>query len=230
MAEIDSEDRSLYRLGAASAFAVAVGYVVITGLYVVAALVPQEPGRVWLEYLAPNIAIWWAIVALSIVTDLLYVPVAAALYGVLRPAGRNLALAGAVLLVLFVVLDLAVTWTNYAALIDLSSRYAASSDQALRDGYAAAATYGSAVLGSPAFSFYAILVPSLGILFLSWVMLRAGFGRPAAYVGLITGALGIAAVIGGFFIPALGTVAIVASVLTLIWFLLVGIRLTRATD
>jgi hypothetical protein len=130
-------------------------------------------------------------------------------------------------LALFAILDLAVTWPNYAALITLSGQYAASTDDARRVGIAVAADLPAAILGSSLFAVYAILVPSLGILVLGWVMRQGRFGQGTAYLGVLTGILGIVAVLGPYLLPALGAVVILTSILTALWVLLVGIRLLR---
>src|SRR5262249_58589591 len=92
---------------------------------------------------------------------------------------------------LFVVLDLAVTWPNCAALISLSGNYAAAATDVERANYVAAANYASAVLTSSLEAVYSILVLSLGILMVGLVMLKGNFGKSTAYVGVVTGILGI---------------------------------------
>ena len=82
------------------------------------------------------------------------------------------------LVMLFVVLDLAVTWANYASLLTLSARYAAAASAAQRETYIAAADYASAVLASRLEIVYAILVLSVGILMIGLVM------RKGALAGL----------------------------------------------
>jgi Domain of unknown function (DUF4386) len=201
-------------------------YVVITGLYVAAGLVPTDL-EARLAYHAANEPAWWAIVWLSVFTDLLYLPVAAALYVALAPVNRNAMLTGAGLLVLFVILDLAITWPNYAALISLSAEYAAATTDAQRATLLAAASYPKAILDSSLLGAYIILVPGLGVLVIGLVLLRSTFGRVVAWLGVVTGVSGVLAVLGAFIYEPLGTVAILTAVLTLLWFLLVGLRLLR---
>jgi hypothetical protein len=201
-------------------------YVVITALYVTASPLPTEAGA-RLTYLAGHEPSWWAIVWLSVVTDLLYVPVAVALYVALGTLNRNAMLAGAGLLVLFVILDLAVTWPNYAALISLSGEYASAAGDTQRAALVATATYPAAILDSSLLAAYVILVPGLGVLAIGFVMLRSTFGRIAAYLGIATGLAGIAAVVGPVVYEPLGTIAVLAAVLTLVWFAVVGFRLLR---
>lgn len=128
----------------------------------------------------------------------------------LLAARRSLPLIlGAGFLLLFVVLDLAVTWPSYAALVRMSVQ----PDQASLTG---AATYASSVLGSGLFAAYAIGIPALGIALISTEL--RGLTR---YVGIVTGVVGVAAVVG------VGVLVIVVSVLTIAWVALVGVWLLR---
>ena len=58
-------------------------------------------------------------------------------------------------------------------------------------------------------------------------MLRSTFGRLAALLAMATGVAAIAAVLGPLIAQPLGTIAILAAVLTQRWFLVVGIQLLR---
>jgi hypothetical protein len=164
------------------------------------------------------------ILGLSVLTDLLFLPVALSLYLALKDINEHAVLAGAGLVALFAILDLAVTWPNYSSLITLSGSYAAA-DEVQRGSIVAAASYPSAVLTSTLFAVYAILVPSVGILIIGLVMRQGPFGRVTAYCGVATGILGIVAVAGPFVARGAETAAIAASVLTTAWVLLVGLRL-----
>ena len=84
-------------------------------------------------------------------------------------------------------------------LIGLSGDYATATDGAQQAAYIAAAEYPSAVLGSTLWAAYAVLVPALGILAIGLVMLKGAFGRVTAYIGVPTGILGIASVVGPLF-------------------------------
>jgi hypothetical protein len=60
-----------------------------------------------------------------------------------------------------------------------------------------------------------------------FVMLKGIFSKSTAYLGLVTGILGIVSVVGPFFVSALSAIIIIASVLTTAWVLFVGYRLCR---
>jgi hypothetical protein len=217
-------NRSLFRWGGLAGIAIGLLYVVIIGLYSAAGVVPSG-AEAWLAYLAQHVAIWWGIAGLSVLTDVLFLPLALGLYVALRGESRNIALAGAVLVALFAVLDLAVTWPSYAALIELSGQSGAAPGDAQHAVILGAATYPAAVLGSILFKIYAILIPALGVMALGWVMLRGRFSRTAGWLGLLTGIFGIVTVFGSPFISALATAVILTSVLTLLWVVVAGYRL-----
>jgi hypothetical protein len=226
---VDRDRQAVYWTGAISALVVGMLYIVITAVYAVVGPPPQDGGgEALVAYLAGKEAGWWAITGLSVLTDILYLPVALALYWALRLVDRNLMLVGAGLLALFVIIDLAVTWPNYAALITLSSQ-AAGTTGADRATLVAAANYPSAVLTSLLFPAYAILMPALGILAIGVVMLRGSFDRASGYIGVATGALGTVAVVGGLIVDAVGLLAVLTALLTTVWFFVVGYRLLRAS-
>ncbi len=223
---VDPDGKWLYRVGGASALLLGIGYIVIFPLYASVGA-PPSGAEAWLEYSAGKTAAWWAILGISVLTDLLFIPIALALYLALNRVDRNAMLVGTSFVLLFVVLDLAVTWTNYAARIALSENYAAATTDAQRTAYVAAATFASAVLTSTLVGIYSIVTLSVGILIVGLVMLRAGFSKGAAYLGVATGILGILSVAGPLLAPPLGVVVIIASVLTTVWLLLVGYRLIQ---
>jgi hypothetical protein len=224
--EVDPNGQWLYRVGGVSALAIGIGYIIIIGLYVPIGA-PPDGAEARLAYLAGNTNLWWAILGLSVLTDLLFVPLALSLYLVLKGIHRSAMLIAVACVGLFVVLDLALTWTNYANLIALSSSYAAAANDIQRAVFVAAAYYPTAVLESSLLFVYNTLTLSVGILITGLVMLKGIFGKSTAYLGLVTGILGIVAVVGSFFTTALSITTIITSVLTTLWVLVVGYRLFR---
>ena len=176
-------------------------------------------------YVAGNTRTWWAILGLSVLTDFLFVPVSLALYLALKGVNRSAMLLATACVGLFVVLDLAITWTNCEALITLSGKYAAAANDAQKAAAVAAAIYPSAVLESRLLFVYNSLTLAVGILMTGFVMLTGIFSRSTAYLGLVTGILGIISVVGPFFVSALSLTIIVTSILTTVWVLFVGYRL-----
>ena len=218
-------DKRLYRWGGLSALLLGLGYLLTIPLYV-AVGAPPHGGEARLGYLVGKTTVWWAILGLSVFTDLLFLPVALALYRALRSVNKNAMVVATTLVGLFVVLDLAVTWTNYAALITLSEGYGTAT-ALQRAADVGAATYAAAVLDSSLEAIYSILILSIGILVTSLVMRRGVFGRGTAYIGVVTGVGGIVAVVGLYFASVLSVMIVVVSALTTLWIVLVGVRLIR---
>ena len=222
----EADDRPLYRVGGLAALGIAIGYLVIIPIYV-AVGAPPAGADAWLGYLAGKTAPWWAILGLSVLTDLLFIPLALALYRALRRTDSNTMALAATFIVLFVAVDLAVTWTNYAVLISVADRYAAAATDAERAAQMAAATSASALLSSTVEAVYSIGILSVGILMIGIVTARSTFGRLAAWLAIATGILGILAVVGPLLVRGLSAMAILASLLTTIWLFVVGFRLLR---
>lgn len=223
---VDPDGKWLYRVGGISALLLGIAYIITIPLYVQAGA-PPSGGEAKLTYLAGKTAVWWAILGLSVLTDFLFVPVALSLYLALKGINRNAMLVATAFVGLFVVLDLAVTWPNYASLITLSGNYVAATNDIQRATYVGAANYASAVLTSSLEAVYSILVLSVGILLIGLVMLEGIFRKSTAYLGVATGILGIVSVVGPFFVSALSVTIIITSVLTTLWVLFVGFRLYR---
>jgi len=217
---IDAGGRSLYRAGGVSALGLGFAYLVTIPLYAHVGG-PPTGGEAWLKYLSGKTTEWWAILGLSVLTDFLFVPVALSLYLALKGVSRNAMMVATAFVTLFIVLDLSVTWVNYASLISLSHSYAAATNDAQRAAFVAAANYPSAVLASRVETVYAIVVLSFAILMISLVMLRGVFNRATAYLGLATGILGIASITGW------SVTIIMNAVLATVWILFVGYRLYR---
>ncbi len=115
---VDPDGKWLYRVGGVCALLFGIAYIVIIALYIPVGA-PLSGGEARLEYHAGNTTVWWAIVGLSVLTDFLLVPVALSLYLALKEVNRDAMLLATALIGLFVVLDLSVTWPNYASLIAL---------------------------------------------------------------------------------------------------------------
>ena len=217
---MDRDARWLYQVGGISALLLGVGYVITIPLYAHVGAPPQG-GEPVLKYLVGKSATWWVIVALSVLTDVLFVPVGLSLYAALKDVNRHVMMVASAFVALFVVLDLAVTWTNYAALISLSGNYASAASDAQRQAYVAAANYATAVIDSRLEAVYAIGFLSFAILLIGVVMLKSSFNRITAYLALATGVLGVVAVAG------VGVAVILNAVCATVWVLFTGYGLYR---
>jgi hypothetical protein len=218
---VDPDGKWLYRVGGISALVLGAAYIIIFPLYAHVGAPPTGGGEVWLKYLAGKTTVWWAILGLSVLTDFLFVPFALSLYLALKGVNRNAMLVATAFVGLFVVLDLAITWSHYASLLTLSGDYAAATSDVQRATYVAAATYASAVLASRLFLVYAIVVLSFAILMISFVMLKGVFSKTTAFLGVLTGILGIVSVAG------FGVTIIMNAVLATVWVLYAGYGLYR---
>lgn len=223
---LDPGGKWLFRVGGVSGLALGLAYLITIPVYL-AAGAPPSSGEAWLKYVAGKTTVWVAISALSVLTDLLFVPVGLALYVVLKSIDRNLMLLATAFVALFVVLDLAVTWSNYAALISLGSSYAGAATDAKRAAFVSAADYSSAVLKSTVEAVYSIGTLSLAILIIGLVMLKGIFHKIVAYVGIATGVLGLVSTFGPWLWSGLGLTIIITSALTTVWVIAVGYRLYR---
>jgi hypothetical protein len=223
----DTNGKWLYRVGGISAIIFGLSYIAIMALYVPMGA-PPSGAEAHLAYVSQHTSAWWAILGLSVLTDFLLVPIALALYLALKGINRNAMLAATAFVGLFVILDLALTWTNYAMLILLSGEYAAAPSDALRAVFITAAIYPSMVVKSNLIFVYNSFTLAIGIFITGLVMLNGAFSKITAYLGLATGILGIVAVTSSFFADVVSSVTIIlASVLTTVWVFLVGYRLYK---
>ena len=180
---VDPDGKPLYRVGGISAIVFGLAYIVIIALYVPMGARPSG-AEAWLEYIAGNLTAWWAILGLSVLTDFLLVPVVLALYLALKGIDKNAMLVATAFVGLFVVLDLALTWTNYASGIALSGYYAAATDDAQRAVFVAAAIYPSSVVESNLLFVYNSLTLGVGILITGLVMLKGILQQEHGLLGL----------------------------------------------
>ena len=214
------EEKQCYRWGGFAALLLAIGYVAIIPIFAWAGA-PPATGEGWFRYLPGKTTVWWVILWLSVITDLLYMPVAWALWIALRRAGKYLMLVAIVCLHLFVVLDLAVTWTHHASLLTLFQNYSNAADDIHRAAYLAAADYAAAIMATPLILFYLMVIPAVAELLAGIVMLKAGFGKACGWTGIIAGVIGVLSQTG--FFPLIMAAALGAT----LWFFLVGMRLLR---
>ena len=217
---------SMEQVGGVAALLLAAGYVLIMPLFATVGA-PPVGAQARLEYHSTGTAAWWGIVALSVLTDLLFVPIAASLYAALRRFGQPAMLVATAFTLLFVALDLAVLWPAKVSLIGLGEQYATALP-AQRDLLLAAAAYPAAVVDSILTSVYSVLTLGIGILMTGLVMLRTGVARATAIIGVLAGALGIVSVAETALTGSFAVLVVGASVLTIVWLVLVAWGLLRA--
>jgi hypothetical protein len=226
---VDPDWKWLYRVGGIAAIVLGIGYVIIIALYIPAGGPPAGSDvETRLIYLAEHSAAWWGIVSLSVFTNLLYIPISCALYFALKGINRGMMLLATACILLFVVLELGITWMNYAVLLDLSSSYAAAATEAQRAALVTTAHYPFALLDSHnLLGFYTIFIPGVGIFMTGLAMLRGVFSRVTAYLALVASSLTMISVVGSPFVSALGVTVIIGSTLVAVWVFFVGYRLYK---
>jgi hypothetical protein len=217
------DNKFWYRMGSISAIVLGIGYVITIPLFAHVGA-PPSGGEAWIKYLPGKTAVWWAILALQVFTDFLYVPLALVLYLSLKKINRNAMLLAAAFMVMFVVLDLAITWSHYSAILILFEKYSAAASDLQRASYLAAINYADAALASPLERVYAIVTPSFGILVTGIVMLRGVFDKFTAWLAVVVGIFGIAALTG------LGVAIYGNALLFTVWLFFVAYRLYRLSQ
>ena len=225
---VDTDGRWIYRVGGLSGTVLGVGYLLtipVTILY--GGGFPPLGAEARLAFFAEHAAGWWGVTALMVFTDLLYVPFFLALYDALKGFNKYLMLLAFACAGLFVLLDLAITWTAFPSLIILSGNYAEATSDAQRAIIVGVAGYPSAIIDSPLSGIYAILFPGVGELLASLVMRKGTFSKTLAYMGMIAGVCGVLAGIGPIFISELETAQYINASLAMIWFFFVGLKLNN---
>jgi hypothetical protein len=226
---VDADTKWLYQVGGISAFVLGMGYFIIIALYISAGGPPlgSDIGT-RLIYLAEHSTAWWGIVSLSVLTDLLYIPITFALYFALKGINRNMMLLGTACILLFVVLELGISWMNYAVLLDLGSSYVAAVNDAQREVIVMTASYPFAVLDSHhLLGVYTILLTGIGIFMIGLVMLKGVFSKITAWLALISSSLTIISIVGTPFVSGLWVTIIIGSFLIAVWVFLVAHTLYR---
>jgi len=226
---VDDPDRKwIYRVGGLSGIVLGIGYLLTIPLMTLyAGGFPPLGTEARLAFFAEHAAGWWATTALMVFTDLLYVPFFLALYHALKSFNKYLMLLAFASAGLFVVLDLAITWTSFPSLIILSSDYAAATSEVQRSFIVAVAGYPSAIIDSPLSGIYTILFPGLSEFLASLGMRKGIFSKTLSYMGMIAGACGILAGIGPIFISDLETFQYINASLAMIWFYFTGLKLNK---
>jgi len=222
---VDIEGRWMYRVAAICAIVLVVGYFLTFPIYFAVGDQPAAGVEAQLAYFAEHATGWWAIVFLMVFTDLLWVPSFFGIYMALKHVNKGLMLVAlAFSAFLFVILDLAVTWTAYSTMIISGVQYGVAATEAQRAALAAGVAYASGMLDSPLIGTYAILIPSLGVLFAGLVMLKGVFNKATAYVALAVGLTGIL-FMSKYFLEPMAVFRYINALLAMVFYLLVGLRL-----
>jgi hypothetical protein len=223
-----SFNQKMFLWAGISSIAIAIGYIVITILYVLSGSPLPKDASSWIIYLDGKSCLWWFIIWFSIITDILYLPVTYGLYKLLKKSYKGMMLISFVLFILFVFLELAITWSKYPALLDLVSRYQGTENNELRTIYMAAIESLSIEFQTPVTAFYMIFIPSIAVIVASYVMIKVRVCSIAiSIIGMISGICNSISVIGGYIYDPIELLVIPGSFLQLFWFLGIGITLIK---
>ena len=192
--ELSTPWRGLYRAGAMAALL----FVVLTvSSIVIAVVIPQaptagaagslQPGGVTLRYIAEHRIEYVVNMLLFVGPSLFTLILFLSLFVALLPVSRSLNAIGALIAIVATITFISV-FSLMFGLVALSDLYMASADAAHRIAIAASAD--SLITQINAVSVGGVLY-ALGILLLSLAMLRGVFPRLVAYLGILTGAVGI---------------------------------------
>jgi hypothetical protein len=219
-------DRQLLRAGGIAAIVLVAGYFATFPLYAVVGGPPPSGSEARLAHYAAHLPGWWGILGLMVFTDFLYLIAWYALHQVLKSTDRNLSLLSLVCAVLFVGLDLAVTWPNHAAMFVLGESYAVA-EAADKAAVVAAAGFPAALLDSPLPGVYAIIIPSIGPFLAGVVMWRSNLSRSGAILAFLIGLTGVPSVAGPYVSKSLDLLHVPNALLVMAWFAVVGVRLLQ---
>lgn len=224
----EQDEKWLFRTGGVAALLFSIAYIFIIIVYV--PIGKPSGAEAWLVNMASHTQSWRTILLLSVLTDILLIPIVLSLFNLLKRNNKVAMLFAITFIGLFILLDLALTWTNYASLISLSEDYAEAKDEIQRMLFLTAATYPASIVDSNLLFFYNTFTLSLGILIAGFVMRKEMFDQAAAYTGIATGILGIVAVFDPFVNSALSGAIIIASLLTTVWIFIVGVKLLKLSQ
>jgi hypothetical protein len=165
--------------------------------------------------------------SLWIVADIILVPITIALYILLKPVSKSLAVGGAILTLAFCIYDPLVSELQSLRLVGYSQTYLAATTEAAK---ASVITNASGIVNAlPLMTFISYFL-TIGPLLFAIVMVKSNqFRRRTAVFGVITNLM---AVIGAF--NAIGVSSFIVGLLFLVsvpavalWFILVGAQMIR---
>jgi hypothetical protein len=213
----------LYRAGGVSAVLFVVLVLIAIVLVVVAPPPLNADGATTLQYVASHKVLYIIEQALWLAPSVFAMVVFLALFQALKHLNKSYAALGVLAGIVAWALTLAIPTTGGGApvLVYLSDQYMAATTAAQHTAFATAAEVFIAqnnITGA-----VGILTP-VGILITSLVMLKGVFPKGTAYLGIVTGALGI---VSEALRPILGPGYFVYGLLLPIWFLAVGWKLYR---
>lgn len=219
----DPSWKDLYRAGGISALLFVVPILVAIVLIVIAPPPLSADGATTLRYIASQKILYTIEQVLWVAPCVFAAIVFLALFPALKHLNKSYAALGALIGFASWVVGLAIPTTGGGApvLVYLSDQYMTAATAAQHTAFATAAEV--FIAGNNITYAIGILAP-VGMLIISLVMLKGVFPRGVAYLGIVTGALGI---VSEALRPLIGPGYIVYGLLLPAWFLVVGWKLYR---
>jgi hypothetical protein len=223
VASPDPSWRELYRAGGVSGVLFVVLILVAIVIIVVAPPPLNTDGAATLEYVASHKILYIIEQVLWLAPSVFAMVVFLALYMALKHLNKSYAALGAMVGIVSWALGLALPVTGGGApvLVYLSDQYMAVATAGQHTAFATAAEVFIAQNNTT--NAVGIMTP-VGILILSLVMLKGVFPKSVAYLGIVTGVLGI---VSEALRPILGPGYFVYGLLLPIWFIAIGWKLFR---
>ena len=221
-------ERQLFIIAGYSGILIAIGYIFLPIAFAVSGFpLPTEASK-WITYLTGKTNIWWCIIWISIITNILYLPFAHGLYELFKKSHKIHIMIAELLFALFVFLELSITWTHYPTIIELFQKYNLASSEAQRLMILSAMEFASASFQTPITAFYTIVIPSLATILASFVMFKSkNFGKTIPFIGFISGTCNVISIWGGYFVESLEKLIIPGSFFVLFWFMGIGIKFIK---
>lgn len=225
----DNFREQVFLLAGYSGIIIAVVYAVISVAFAVSGFPLPKESSGWITYLEGKTVIWWWIIWLSIITNILYLPFAFGLYELLKKIYKLQVIIVGLLFSLFVFLELSITWNHYPTIIQLTQKYNLATTEAQKTAILSAIEFASVSFQTSVTSFYTIIIPSLAIILASFVILKSNTsGKVIPWVGFLSGACNIISVLGGYFgIDLLRALVMPGSFLSLFWWGGIGIKFIK---
>lgn len=222
-AGINGSWRRLYLAGSIAALLYVV-LVLVPVVLVFVAPVPPTEGRAVLEYVAVHKALYLTELVCFVGLAVPALVVFSALTAALWPIDKSIAVLGGLFGIASEVIALALgssPQSLHGGLVVISNAYVQAATETRRAELVSAAD--ALIAATNAVSWAGILTAA-GILVLSLLMRRGGFGTGVAVLGLVAGALGI---LSEALRPLIGPAYLLYGLLLPTWFALVGWKLLR---
>ncbi len=168
---------------------------------------PPATGEQAVTLVAGQSLLFRTAIGIFIAAGMLFIPAVIALYLALKELDKNSALVATGLAGIAIPVYLGATIMNYSL-------------TGVKDAAVAQFVLNAVAVGNVV----SIIIFSISILILAMIMRKGVFGRNMAYLGTLTGVVGI---IGSIPVAILGLVGLVSVILFAIWFLALGSKLYR---